>query len=567
MKGPACRISAAASLGLLFLSFSASADVRVVLRMPEGVSVEAQEKLNATEPRILGLVGLGAGKSLVEDTENGMAELRFTASTWTLQQAEEAAESIELLKAVWGKDNIRFEERPEGFEPRAQQEKSPELSRRAELAAAKKTLDMSAAAGAKDPAAFYDNSAVRDALASSQTSEMRRFGTSRTNAVRMFGTPLMPWTRVAAKASPAGSLGFPRAIETVGANLSKDVPLPDVLNLPHAVGSIRPELLRSDVRDAVPLGPYEAVIQSEAKAAGISPDVLRALVAAKGGFEAKPGRASGGSYGLLLITPGAAKAVGMKAADLKNPETNIRVGAKLLSKLLDFFHGDVHRALAAYQVGTGKVVRSGGIPNDPEVKYLLAAYERAYRQGPSKPKVEAVRPVKSPTLKAVRDQVKQAITPLPAASIPTKDPVARYRKTIEIIAGKRGLDPKLVEAVMRAENPWGNPMVVSDAGAVGLMQLMPGTARRLGVNPRNPEQNIDGGVRHLTRLLELYDGDKVLAVAAYNAGEGRVKTRIPNFPETKNYVRKVLGYYADLGGESLDCSDYMPPSRRDSRTY
>lgn len=100
----------------------------------------------------------------------------------------------------------------------------------------------------------------------------------------------------------------------------------------------------------------------------------------------------------------------------------------------------------------------------------------------------------------------------------------------------------LVSAVIHAESLY-NPKAVSSAGAVGLMQLMPGTARNYGVGDRqDPEQNIDGGVRYLKDLLAMFQGNVTLALAAYNAGEHAVKkygNRIPPYQETKHYVRKV----------------------------
>jgi hypothetical protein len=119
---------------------------------------------------------------------------------------------------------------------------------------------------------------------------------------------------------------------------------------------------------------------------------------------------------------------------------------------------------------------------------------------------------------------------------------ARYTPEIREIAERYGMDPVLVEAVIRVESAF-NPLAVSRKGARGLMQLMPSTASALGVQDSfDPRQNIDGGVRHLRALIERYNGDLPLALAAYNAGEGAVETHggIPPFPETQQYVRKVL---------------------------
>jgi soluble lytic murein transglycosylase-like protein len=127
-------------------------------------------------------------------------------------------------------------------------------------------------------------------------------------------------------------------------------------------------------------------------------------------------------------------------------------------------------------------------------------------------------------------------------------------KLVKEAAERHNVDPALVRAVIETESNW-NPSAYSRKGAGGLMQLIPSTAQRYGANDVfNPQQNIDAGVSHLKWLLERYNGNLDLALAAYNAGEGAVDRAhgIPAFRETRNYVQKVQDAYFRPGSGRLE---------------
>jgi soluble lytic murein transglycosylase-like protein len=131
-------------------------------------------------------------------------------------------------------------------------------------------------------------------------------------------------------------------------------------------------------------------------------------------------------------------------------------------------------------------------------------------------------------------------------------PLPEINAMVEQTASRHQIDPQLVHAIIKVESEY-DPKAVSAKGAMGLMQLIPETAQRFGVeNPFNPKENIEGGVSYLKHLLDLYRGDLSLSLAAYNAGEAAVQRfgGIPSFAETRKYVRKVTDIYQSVSPQS-----------------
>lgn len=153
------------------------------------------------------------------------------------------------------------------------------------------------------------------------------------------------------------------------------------------------------------------------------------------------------------------------------------------------------------------------------------------------------------------ERLGQAAGPLPATRGVIRgeearpEPAGRYGAAIREAARRHNVPEGLVRAVIQVESRF-NPGAVSPKGARGLMQLLPATASLLGVrDPHDPEQNIDGGVRHLRRLMNRFSNDLPLSLAAYHAGEAIVVASrgIPPYPDTRQYVTRVLRLFAESG--------------------
>jgi len=145
-------------------------------------------------------------------------------------------------------------------------------------------------------------------------------------------------------------------------------------------------------------------------------------------------------------------------------------------------------------------------------------------------------------------------------------PLSSLSDTINAAAQQYGLDPNLLLRQARQESGF-NPNAVSKAGAIGVMQLMPGTAKDLGVNPNDPTANIYGGAHYMRQLLDRYNGDYRLALMAYNAGPGRVDAYLKGgkLPaETQNYAPAILGPSAGVPLASIATQPAQPEASPDS---
>ena len=177
-------------------------------------------------------------------------------------------------------------------------------------------------------------------------------------------------------------------------------------------------------------------------------------------------------------------------------------------------------------------------PSKAQVMEIATDGTVSVRAGSGAANWEVVSPASDKTV----DQDGQPIVPAYAYTDASPPPVpAQFAAALTQAAVSANVSPTLLAALVWQESRW-NPQALSPKGAIGLAQLMPGTARYLGVDPTNPASNLVGGARYLRQLLDQFDGNVEKALAAYNAGPGRVRSAggIPAIAETQNYVTSIV---------------------------
>ncbi len=490
---------------------------------PEPGAQDVAERREQAASLIRRLLGENASHRR-EKTEGGRTSEIWEAKEWNPNvPAEQRAGLISQAKAAWP-GRVTMSGSPSQSQPQSRPKAKSHVNRKAASKAV--AANVSSAMLGDNPSLAFDGSRSAPAAAAMLAREELR------------DAPSSAYTPAAALASRAGT----------PASIARRATPPPAPRAPKRADGTE------DAR------PYAELIARQAEAAGLKdPSMIHALIAATGGnYSAR--RRSGDAYGLMLVTRDAANWVGVKG-DLRDPEVNVRAGAMIYAKLLKMFDGDEARAAAAYRAGAHAVIESGGIPNRRDVKEFVGDFEKAYR-GTSLPK-PPVAAVTAPTVPNVRQAVEQAKADAGGTPEAPRSHFSRAKPWAKLIAKASatfGVDPALIESVLMEESQ-GHSHTVSPVGAVGLMQLMPGTARSLGVkNSYDPEQNVMGGAKYMRDLLKQFHGDKVLAVAAYNAGPNRAALRaghVPAFHETVNYVTRVFMRYQMLTGQSIDTVSYM----------
>lgn len=313
---------------------------------------------------------------------------------------------------------------------------------------------------------------------------------------------------------------------------------------------------------------YSDIFKAASKKYNISQELLEAVALTESSF--RPNATSYcGAMGLMQLMPATAKSLGVK--DAYNPVENIMGGAKYLSQMMKKYNGNVSLTLAAYNGGPGNVAKHGGVPsfcrsyvnkvtnymkkgvdvpnksitvdNSSRAAVLMADYNSVPQNNSKTSNTStSVDKVSSTANKNAAKYEKYHSSQLHKVAPIVKD--ISYSELFKYAADKYNISQNLLESLAFAESNF-DANVTSKSGAMGIMQLMPATAKSLGVNnPYNPIENVLGGAKYLSQMLKRYNGNEALAIAGYNGGIGNVAKYGGIPPFCTNFVNKVLKYAA-----------------------
>lgn len=314
---------------------------------------------------------------------------------------------------------------------------------------------------------------------------------------------------------------------------------------------------------------YSDIFKAASKKYNISQELLESVALTESSFRADA-TSYCGAMGIMQLMPATAKSLGV--SDAYNPVENIMGGAKYLSQMLKKYNGDVSLALAAYNGGPGNVAKYGGVPSfcksyvnkvtsymkkgvdvpnktitvdsSSKAASLMADYSSATSKNDTSTQQSTA--VENSTsnkyTKYHSSQLQKVPSILNDADTLSSNDSITYSELFKYAAKKYGISQNLLEALAYAESNF-NANATSSSGAMGIMQLMPSTAKSLGVsNGYNPIENVLGGAKYLSQMIKRYNGDEALAIAGYNGGMGNVAKYGGIPPFCKDFVNKVLKY-------------------------
>ena len=310
---------------------------------------------------------------------------------------------------------------------------------------------------------------------------------------------------------------------------------------------------------------YSDIFTAASKKYNIPKELLEAVAYTESSFNTNA-TSYCGAMGLMQLMPATAKSLGVN--DAYDPVQNVMGGAKYLSQMLKKYNGDTSLALAAYNGGPGNVAKHGGVPSFCEayvnkVENLMKKGVRVpnksttvdvnsnagqtmakYIDGSSNTSIKISKNTEKDASVQSNKQSKASTsydTALANNNVSNNSSnVTNYEELFNYAAKEYKVPSEVLKAIAYTQSSF-NASAVSKSGAVGIMQLMPATAKELGVtNSFDPAQNVMGGAKYLSQLLNRYDGNITYAVAAYSAGMGNVDSYNGIPPFARNFVNKVI---------------------------